>query len=231
MSKNKYQNRPSLRFMAFYHYFSNNPDKRAKFIFNTIAPIYSGANKLLADNFARAVEILAGNTYNYSDKSIIDIGTGTGAWIAAMDQGLNPTQVAGTDFSARMIKQAKKSYPSIDFFYGNGERLSQIPDNSYHVATASFVLHGVKADKRRKILNEMSRIASDRLVFQDFIGKTPVMIKILEFLERSDYKNFKNHFCNELKDKYNNCYSEHVRSGTGVYVVDLNTQNNYRKIV
>ena len=206
--------------MAFYHYFSKNADKRAKFIFNFIAPVYSRANRLLADNFEKAIKLIS-DKEEYQNKKIIDIGTGTGAWIATLNKELSPAKASGTDFSEKMLKQAKKKYKGIDFFYGNGENLSNIPDNTYDIATASFVLHGVKADKRTKILNEMTRIASEKLIFQDFIGKTPTVLKVLEFLEQSDYKNFKKNFCNELQNKYKDCYSKYIRAGTGLYIVDL----------
>jgi ubiquinone/menaquinone biosynthesis C-methylase UbiE len=209
--------------MAFYHYFSKDADKRAKFIFNFIAPVYGLADKVLKKNFEQAALNLK-NTDDFSDKRIIDIGTGTGAWAAAMNSVLKPKEVSGTDFSANMIKQARKKHPEIDFFRGNGEDLSDIPDNAYDIASASLVLHGVKEDKRAKLLDEMERIAKEKLIFQDFVGKTPFFIRILEYLEKSDYKHFKENFCKELQSRYGECFSKQMRAGIGLYVAELNKE-------
>lgn len=206
--------------MAFYHYFSSDPDKRARFIFNFIAPVYGMADKVLEKNFILAARELKKQN-DYSDQSIIDIGTGTGAWANALNHELKPKKIVGTDFSVNMIRQAQKKHPEIKFFQGNGEDLSQIPDNAFDIATASLVLHGVKADKRAKLLDEMERIARHKLIFQDFAGPTPFFIRVLEFLEKSDYKDFKQNFCKELKARYKTCFSKQIRNGVGCYVVEL----------
>lgn len=209
--------------MPFYYYFSKNPDKRAKFIFNFIAPFYGWADKVLKKNFELAAQDLKA-VDDFSDKTVIDIGTGTGAWAAAVNKVLQPKKVEGTDFSANMIKQARKKHPEITFFRGNGEDLSDIPDNTYDIAAASLVLHGVKEDKRAKLLDEMERIAKEKLIFQDFVGKTPAFISILEYLEKSDYKHFKENFCKELQSRYRKCFSKQIRAGIGIYVAELNKE-------
>ncbi len=79
-------------------------------------------------------------------------------------------------------------------------------------------MHGVKKNKRQNLLNEMKRVSRKYVVLHDFIGKTPFSIKILEFLERSDYKNFKKYFCDELKENFSSTKKIPARYGSGLYI-------------
>ena len=96
--------------------------------------------------------------------------------------------------------------------------MSKLKDNSLDIVTASYVLHGVKKDRKEKILSEMKRVSKKNVVIHDFIGKTPVFIRFLEFMEKSDYKNFKQNFCNELKDKFSETHNIQTGHGNGLYI-------------
>ncbi len=202
--------------MSIIHYFSKDPDKRARFIFNFIAPYYSKFDKSLQEGFEASVKELD-KEITIAGKTVLDIGTGTGAWGAAINK-LGPSDIEGVDFSEKMIKQAKKNHPEINFHHINAEDLSEFTDNSFDVVTASFVMHGVKKDKRQNLLNEMKRVSKKYVVLHDFMGKTPFSIKILEFLERSDYKNFKEYFCDELKMNFSSAKKIPARYGSGLYI-------------
>ncbi len=204
--------------MSIFNYFSKDPDKRAKFIFNLIAPYYSKFDKSLQEGFDASVKELD-KEIGISGKKVLDIGTGTGAWGAAINK-YNPSEIEGVDFSEKMIKQAKKNHPEINFRQINAEDLSDFNDNSFDLVTASFVLHGVTKDKRYKLLKEMKRVSKKYVVLHDFIGKTPFSIKILEFLERSDYKHFKKNFCNELKENFSSAKKIPARYGSGLYIAE-----------
>ncbi len=202
--------------MSVKHYFSKNADKRAKFIFNLIAPIYGRLDKKLEAGFYSTVLIL-NNEINIAGKTILDIGSGTGAWSSSLNK-FGPAYIQGIDFSEKMILQAQKNHPELKFNQGNAENLSEFEDNSFDIVTASFVLHGVKKEKRANILNEMNRISIKYIILNDFTGKTPLFIRFLEFMERSDYKNFKQNFCSEFKAKFNNTKKIRARYGTGLYI-------------
>ncbi len=204
--------------MSIIHYFSKDADKRAKFIFNFIAPLYGKLDKKIKDGYKYYVKDLD-QEINLDGKSILDIGTGTGAWIAALNKK-NLSKAIGIDFSEKMLKQAIKNHPEIDFFVSNGESIKKFDDNSFDIVTASFVLHGVKKDKREKLLEEMKRISKKYVVLNDFIGKTPLFIRFLEFMEKSDYKNFKKNICNELKQKFVKVKKTSSRYGIGLYIAE-----------
>ena len=202
--------------MSILHYFSRDPNKRAKFIFNLIAPIYSKVDKHLADNFDKSIEIL-NSEIEIKNISVLDIGSGTGAWAAAFFRnGANP--VSGIDFAEKMVLRSSEKHPEIKFFTGDAENLKEIPDNSYDIVTASYVLHGVKSDRRAKILSEMKRVSKKHVVIHDFMGKTPIFIRFLEFMERSDYKNFKKNFYSELDKFFTKKKNIYSNSGIGLYI-------------
>ncbi|NPA66993.1 MAG: class I SAM-dependent methyltransferase [Chlorobi bacterium] len=204
--------------MSVIHYFSKDPDKRAKFIFNLIAPLYSKFDKSLQKGFKESVKKLDDKVV-IAGKSVLDIGTGTGAWGAAINK-LGPSHVTGIDFSEKMIQTARKKHPEINYKHIDAENLSEFPDNTFDIVTASFVLHGVKENKRRKLLEEMKRVSKKYVVLHDFMGKTPFTVKILEFLERSDYKHFKKNFCNELKSFFTSAEKIPARYGSGLYIAE-----------
>ena len=147
----------------------------------------------------------------------LDIGSGTGAWSSLFFKNGADT-VLGIDLSEKMIIQAKKNHPKINFSIGNGESLNQIKEHSFDIVTSSFVLHGFTSEKRKKMLNEMKRISKKYIVIQDFIGKTPTFIKFLEFLERSDYKKFKKEICQELNKTFTKTKRIPVKYGSGLYI-------------
>ncbi len=204
--------------MGIQHYFSKDADKRARFIFNFIAPIYGRLNSSVERNFNHSIKAVD-QKIPLAGKSVLDIGTGTGAW-AANFKKRNAASVTGVDFSRKMLIQAQKSYPDLKFEQGDAENLKQFGDNSFDIVTASFVLHGVKEHKRANILKEMHRVSRKHIVIHDFIGETPFSIRILEFLERSDYRFFKQNFCKELKSYFPKSERIPTKSGTGIYLAE-----------
>lgn len=204
--------------MGVQDYFSKDADKRARFIFNFIAPFYGQMGHSLERNFIYSMNAVE-NTIPVNGKTVMDLGTGTGAWAANFKRA-GAAQVMGVDFSAKMLIEAKNSYPGIDFIQANAENLEQFEDNSFDIVTASFVLHGVKESKRGNMLKEMRRVSRKHIVIHDFIGKTPAFIRFLEFMERSDYKFFKQNFCKELNAHFINAKKIPTKFGTGVYIAE-----------
>ncbi len=81
---------------------------------------------------------------------------------------------------------------------GDAEDLSAYQNGSYDVATASFVLHGHRPKSRLRILREMSRVSRRAVVIQDYGGPLALPMRVLEMLERSDYRNFLRSFASEF---------------------------------
>ncbi len=204
--------------MSFLHYFSKDPELRARFIFNLIAPIYKKVDNYLNNSFEDAINKLD-TEINIKGKSVLDIGTGTGAWIIKFKEK-GAVNLTGIDFSENMLKQSSKKNLDIKFISGDGENLHQFADNTFDIVTASFVLHGTTKKIREKILTEMIRVSRQFVVFQDFYEKTPFFLSILETLERSDYKNFRKNFQFELKDKTKNNKIIKLNHGTALYIAE-----------
>jgi len=202
--------------MSIKNYFSKDPNKRALFIFSFIAGIYGKADTNLSKGFWESTKVLE-EKIGIKGKTVLDIGSGSGAWSANFLR-IGAQKVVGVDFAPKMVAQATMKHPNIHFQQGNAEELSQFSDNSFDIVTASFVLHGVKKDKRSIILKEMKRISKGHVVIHDFIGKTPLFVRFLEFLERSDYKFFKLNFCNELKEYFTETSKTSTRFGSGLYI-------------
>lgn len=204
--------------MSLLHYFSNDPNKRAKFIFNFIAPIYGRVDGTLKKTYSQTLNIIE-KEIPISQYTVLDLGAGTGAWSAAIKHA-GAKSVHGVDFSEKMLIQARQKHKNISFSQGDIENLSLFDDNSFDIVTASFVLHGVKQAQRKKILSEMNRITKKHIIINDFIGRTPVFVRILEFFERSDYKYFKQNFCNELKEIFPKVTKIYSQYGSGVYLAN-----------
>ena len=204
--------------MSIFHYFSQDANKRAKFIFNLIAPIYAKADSALQNNYKESIKIV-NSEINIENKSVLDIGTGTGAW-AAMFLKHQAKAVTGIDLANKMLVESRKKNPQIYFQIGDAEDLYDFKDNSFDIVTASYVIHGVKADRRARIISEMKRVSKQHVVIHDFSGETPLFVRFLEFMEKSDYKNFKKNICNELKVYFSNSKKINSDNGTGIYFAE-----------
>ena len=65
--------------MSILHYLSKDQDKRAKFIFNSIARIYSYFDNSLQKGFEHSIKALK-KEVKIEGLTVLDIGSGTGAW-------------------------------------------------------------------------------------------------------------------------------------------------------
>ena len=202
--------------MSILHYFSKDSNKRAKFMFNAIASVYAKMDGGLMKSYEKSIDLVK-EEIDLENKLVLDIGTGTGAW-AAMFMKNNASAVHGVDIATKMLKESKRKHPEIEFSIGNAEKLDQIKDNSYDIVTASYVVHGVKADRRAKIIAEMRRISKKHIIIHDFVGRTALFVRFLEFVEKSDYKNFKKNFCDELKTIFSNTKRIDAGDGSGLYI-------------
>ncbi len=178
----------------------NDYTDRHRFIFDVIAPVYSALDKYVKKGHSKPFENVI-NVIDVRGKTVLDIGTGAAAWAALFME--NGAKVHGVDFSKRMVKHAQKRYgDKIKFSVGNAMDLKDFEDESFDIVTASYVLHGFVFEKRNLILKEMHRITKNIVIVNDYYGHTHPVGQFLEFLEGSDYKNFKKNFINELKDLF-----------------------------
>jgi len=202
--------------MSFFHYFSKDGEKRARFIFNLIAPVYGLLDKQVARGFSKSINILSQNI-DIAGSEVLDVGTGTGAWGSLFLQK-GAKRVTGVDFSPAMIKQAKKNHSDMTFAIADAKDLHIFDDNSFDIVTASYVLHGTTRDMRERILSEMARVSRKYVVIHDFMGKTHFAVRILEWLERSDFVNFKKSFATEMRRFFDTTKEIETGGGSGLYI-------------
>jgi ubiquinone/menaquinone biosynthesis C-methylase UbiE len=205
--------------MKIKHYFSRDENKRSEFIFNLIAPLYSKMNHSLGVNYSKVIMKLK-REIEIDGKKVLDIGSGTGVWSAVYKKH-GAQEVLGIDFAENMVSESNKNYPDLEFIQGDAENLHQLEDNSFDIVTASYVIHGVTQKRRVKILSEMKRISRKYIVLHDFKGETPLFVKFLEFMERSDYKHFKQNICNELKSISSKVEAIDLEHGSGLYIINI----------
>jgi len=201
------------------HYFFGNDKQRAKFIFNFIAPLYGKIDSTIQEGYAKICEKL-NKQIPLENYSILDIGTGTGGWLASISK-YSKQESLGIDFSEKMILQAQKNHPELKFMKLDAENMDQIEDNSFDIVTASFVLHGMKAKDRTLVLKEMKRISRKYILIHDFRNQTAPIVQVLEFLERSDYKRFKINFHNEMKDHFDITDILNCDNGNAIYIGEI----------
>ena len=208
--------------MRIKHYFSKDENKRAEFIFNFIAPLYSKMNHSLGVNYTKIIKTLK-KEIEIEGKKVLDIGSGTGVWSAVYKKH-GAGEVLGIDFAKNMVSESNKNYPHLNFIQGDAENLHQLEDNTFDIVTASYVIHGVTQKHRTRMLSEMKRVSRKHIVLHDFKGETPLFVKFLEFMERSDYKHFKQNICNELKSISSKVETVELENGSGLYIVDISGQ-------
>ncbi len=178
------------------NYFSKDEDKQAQFAFNLIAPAYDVLDKDTYKYFKDMATLFNSHT-PLKDKAVLDLCRGTRAWKSALNQ-YKLLKAVGADFSKKMIRQAEKKHPEIKFVHQHGENLEAFANNSLDIVTATFVLHGMKKEKRTKVINEMKRIAGKWVVIHDFYSNRHPFVQLPEFLKRSDYRYFQKHFAKIL---------------------------------
>ncbi|MBN2803172.1 MAG: class I SAM-dependent methyltransferase [Deltaproteobacteria bacterium] len=202
--------------MGIKDYFSGSEIERARFIFDFIAPVYNFFDSSLVVHYKKIALELNANI-SLSELSILDVGTGTGSWLDALGSFSNKHST-GVDLSDKMLKIAKNRHSQYNFINSDATTLNNIADKSYDIVTASFVMHGFKQQKRADILTQLKRISRKYVIINDFYGKTNASVAFLEFLERSDYKNFKLNFNNEMNEFFNKTEIMPSNSGSALYI-------------
>jgi len=87
--------------------------------------------------------------------SVLDVGTGTGDFIAVLKNVFPTVQLTGIDPNINSLKEAAQKYPDVDFREMGGEDLD-FEDSSFDVASISMALHHLPDIS--KTLSEMNRV-------------------------------------------------------------------------
>ena len=97
--------------------------------------------------------------------SLLDVGCGTGT----TDRNFAPRvrKLHGVDVSEEMLDHARRTVPTAEFSWYDGEKLP-FADESFDVVVAICVLHHVPVSKRFKMVSEMVRVARSKGVVAVF---------------------------------------------------------------
>ncbi|MDO5650380.1 MAG: class I SAM-dependent methyltransferase, partial [Gallicola sp.] len=115
-------------------------------LFDRIAPIYGLFYDKQKRWFEERFDKIPDRFHLSSYKTVIDIGCGTGALSSVFHK--KGYQVIGVDIAEKMLKigREKEENQNIDFFYGDVLRGLEFPDQSFDMAFASYVAHGLKKE-------------------------------------------------------------------------------------
>jgi ubiquinone/menaquinone biosynthesis C-methylase UbiE len=189
---------------------------KSKVLFDRIAWIYNLLDKPIRKTLTPAIRKLVAEIV-LDRKRVLDVGTGTGIWADLMKK--NGAIVSGVDQSEKMlIKARKRNQKNIDFTLADGLNLTHFLDNSFDIVTASFVLHGMTADKREQMLLEMKRVSKNVVAILDHDPEKSKRRFFLEWLEKSDLRDFNEKFLAQFNRLFINCKIIPVKKGSALYI-------------
>ena len=67
----------------------------------------------------------------------------------------------------------------------------------------------------------MKRVSKGYVIIHDFVGTTSLIVRFLEFMERSDYPYFKDNFIKEMEANFSSVKKIEVKDGAGLYIGKL----------
>ncbi len=109
-------------------------------------------------------------TAKIKNKTLLDLGTGPLAFIAARDFNCSVTSI---DISEERIRTVQEEYSDIKlrkkiiFEIRDATNLSY-KDNSFDAAIGFAILHHIDPDSRIRLIKEAYRVSKEKIVFADF---------------------------------------------------------------
>jgi len=186
-------------------------------LFTLIAPFYNIAFNKQLSNYRRLLKEHR-DSLGKDLNSVLDIGCGTGAFALAFKElGFSVTAV---DASSLMVRIAKRNLRGSGVRILQGDFFEKLPfeDNSFDLLVASYVVHGHKQTGREKFYKESRRICRKEILIHEFFPNRNPIISFIEFLERSDYRQFSKNAFRELKEHYPVVDRIRLSPSTGWYI-------------
>lgn len=192
-------------------------EKHAR-IFNLIAPVYNcffrgqvRNYRSILDKYEELLNIPPGGR-------VLDIGCGTGAFISCFAE--RGYKTVGVDFSASMLKAARKSTSgkAIEFVQGDVTQGLDLLDKSFDLVLSSYVLHGLSSALRQRIYAEAGRLSRGRILFYDYNQKRRWFTDLVEWAEGGDYFGFVQLGEKEMRTNFNEVKRVDVGPQTALYL-------------
>ena len=199
-------------------------------MFNRIATIYS----LFFNRQVRSYRCILENVKTELDfsayQSVIDIGCGTGALCKVLQE--YRLDATGLDPAVAMLAIAKKKTGKVApnescVRFICGDVLNGLPyrDDSFDVAIASYVAHGLMPNERLILYNEMKRVARHTAVLFDYNEHRSLITDIVEWLEGGDYANFIRQSRDELKKQFGNLKVINTGAHSAMYICEIDKRS------
>ncbi len=180
-------------------------------LFNTIAPIYGLFFTRQKRKFSEVLERVQPELDLASYTNILDVGCGTGALCSVLHQlGL---EVTGIEPAKKMLSIAKRKTKGQDINLMQANALEGLPfaKDAYDISIASYVVHGLLPDERKRLYKEMGRVTREYVVIYDYNQKRSALTSFVEWMEGGDYFRFIRSAEKEMKGcatELKACFSE-----------------------
>ena len=180
-------------------------------LFDRIARIYGLFFHLQRLAFQKSFRELQDHLALPGRALILDIGCGTAAHASVlMEMG---HEVWAVDASPRMIAMAKRllrrsgsARQAARLAVGDPLRGLAVPDRRFDLVLAAHVLHGLRQPPRRRFYREARRVSRSQVLFYDYspapASKPGPVTRLLEALERSDFRRFRRSGVGELQESF-----------------------------
>ncbi len=158
--------------------------KRARFFFDLTSALYPLIERHLFPRYEEALATLG----LPPELTVHDVATGSGILAAAFAR--RGHEVAGLDFSERLLTRARKRFPQIEFKAFDLVDLPKILTQSYGIVSCGYFLHGLSPEFRTAILKNMARIARCHVVVFDYCCDGGWFVRLIERFEGPNYPQF-----------------------------------------
>lgn len=192
-------------------------------LFNFIAPIYGLFFNRQKRKYRQIIAIMKDELDVSAYETVLDVGCGTGALCSVLRE--ENLDVTGVDPAYRMLKVARKKTqdPSIRFVQADSSKGFPFEDNSFDIVIASYVAHGLQIGERKKLYQEMSRVAKEKVVIYDYNDNRAPLTTFVEFMEGGDYFQFIQYPAVEME----NCETDMRRCFGDVKVVEVDIRASW----
>lgn len=200
---------------------STEQEEKAKKIFHRIAPIYSLFYRNQKREYRRVFQKMAQILDLYSFETILDVGCGTGALCSVFNEA--GFKVTCAEPVKRMIEigRSKEENKSVDFVLADALQGLPFPDKSFNIAIAAYVAHGMKAEARSRLYDEMSRVSRNLVILHDYNHNRSLLTDIIERMEGGDYFGFIRNVKAELAEHFQSVQVEHIGPRSAWYICRL----------